>query len=186
MCILAPATGPDEVERVLAFLEQTDVSATEAAIPYERHPDVARSWLAGTEEGVADLNRLPLFASLSPEELSRIASGTSVVETAAGETIVEQWDTSKDFYVVLAGEVEVIVEDRVVRTLAAGEFFGELAALDWGSGYGYPRLASVACSSDVRLLRVPAELLNELVEANAGVAQAIRRAARERLATGAR
>ena len=186
MCILGPATRLDDVERVLAFLEHTNVAPTPTAIVYERHPDVGRSWLAGTAEGVADLNRLPLFASLSPDELSRLATGTNVIEAASGDPIVEQWDTSKDFYVVLAGEVDVIVEGRIVRTLAGGEFFGELAALDWGSGFGYPRLASVVASTEVRLLRVPAELLNALVETNSGVEQAIRQAARERLATGTR
>jgi len=57
----------------------------------------------------------------------------------------------------------------------------ELAALDWGSGFGYPRLATVSAASDVRLLRVPCEVLNELVRSNAELERAIGRAARERL-----
>jgi aromatic-L-amino-acid/L-tryptophan decarboxylase len=184
MCILSHTTRWEDVERVLAFLEQADVPAAPTAATYERHPDIGQSWLAGTDDGSADLNRLPLFGSLSPDELARLAAGTGVLESAAGEVIVEQWDTSKDFYVVLTGEVEVVVDDRVVRTLGAGDFFGELAALDWGSGFGYPRLASVVAATSVRLLRVPAGLLNELVETNPGVEQAIRRAARERLTSG--
>ena len=67
------------------------------------------------------------------------------------------------------------------RELGPGEFFGELAALDWGSGFGYPRLATVTAASDVRLLRVPCEVLNELVRSNEGVERAIDRVARERL-----
>jgi CRP-like cAMP-binding protein len=38
-----------------------------------------------------------------------------------------------------------------------------VAALDWGAGFGYPRTASVTATSNVRLLVVPAPLLNELV-----------------------
>ena len=64
---------------------------------------------------------------------------------------------------MLAGAVDVSVEGERVRELGPGEFFGELAALDWGSGFGYPRLATVVAASDVRLLRVPCEVLNELV-----------------------
>jgi hypothetical protein len=35
--------------------------------------------------------------------------------------------------------------------MRVGEFFGELAALDWGAGYGYTRLATVIATSAARL-----------------------------------
>ena len=97
-----------------------------------------------------------------------------------GETIVAQWEASKDFYVVLAGRRREHRPERI-RQLGPGEFFGELAALDWGSGFGYPRLATVVAASDVRLLRVPCDVLNELVRANFELERAIGRVARERL-----
>src|SRR5438034_477562 len=184
MCILGHATGWDDVEQVLSFLEQAEVEPAAAAEPYERHPDVGRSWLAGTDSGIADLSRLPIFQSLGPDELARVANAAEVETAEAGETIVAQWDRSKDFYVVLAGAVQILLEGRHVRGLGPGEFFGELAALDWGGGFGYPRLATVVASSSARLLRVPAELLNELVRTNGGVEQAIQHAARERLRAG--
>jgi hypothetical protein len=181
MCILGHATGPDDVDRVLSFLERMEVEAARAAEAYERHPDVGRSWLAGTESGAADIDRLPIFRSLEPDELELLTSASDLVEARGGDTIVEQWGTSKDFYVVLAGAVDVVVEGTRVRQLGAGEFFGELAALDWGSGFGYPRLATVVAASVVRLLRVPSEVLNDLVHMNHDVEQAIGHAARERL-----
>jgi glutamate/tyrosine decarboxylase-like PLP-dependent enzyme len=181
MCILGHATAWEHVDRVLAFLERTEVEAAATAEVYERHPDVARSWLAGAESGVADLDRLPVFHSLEPNELERLARAAELREVVGGETIVAQWDASKDFYVVLAGTVDVSVEGERIRGLGPGDFFGELAALDWGSGFGYPRLATVTAASDVRLLRVPCEVLNELVRSNPDVERAIGRAARERL-----
>jgi len=184
MCILGHATEWEHVERVIAFLERTEVEAAPTAEVYERHPDVARSWLAGAESGAADLERLPIFRSLQPAELERLAEAAELVEAARGDTIVAQWDASKDFYVVLAGTVDVSVEGERIRGLGPGEFFGELAALDWGSGFGYPRLATVTAASDVRLLRVPCELLNELVRSNDDVERAIDRVARERLRAG--
>ena len=92
-----------------------------------------------------------------------------------------QWEASKDFYVVLAGAVDVSIGQERIRKLGPGEFFGELAALDWGSGFGYPRLATVTAASDVRLLRVPCEVLNELVRSNFELERAIDRVARERM-----
>jgi aromatic-L-amino-acid/L-tryptophan decarboxylase len=185
MCVLGHATQWEDVDRVLDFLERAEVPATAAVTDYERHPDVGRSWLAGTETGEADLNRLPIFASLSPLQLEWLAAVSGVAEAAGGDTIVAQWDSSKDFYVLLAGSVDVIGQGRRrLRTLGPGDFFGELAALDWGSGFGYPRLATVVAVTDVRLLRVPAEALNRLVQQNADLERAISRAARERLTTG--
>jgi hypothetical protein len=181
VCILGHATRWQHVERVLEFLERTEVVAAESAQVYERHPDVARSWLAGAETGVADVERLPIFRSLRPGELERLVHASELREAAGGETIVAQWDASKDFYVVLAGAVDVSIGRERIRELGPGEFFGELAALDWGSGFGYPRLATVVAASDVRLLRVPCEVLNELVRANLELERAIGRAAHERL-----
>jgi aromatic-L-amino-acid decarboxylase len=181
MCILGHATEWEHVERVIAFLERTEVEAAPTAAAYERHPDVGRSWLAGADSGAADLERLPIFRSLRPDELGRLSQAAELREAAGGDTIVAQWDASKDFYVVLAGTVDVSVEGERIRELGPGEFFGELAALDWGSGFGYPRLATVTAASDVRLLRVPCEVLNQLVRSNADVERAIGRAARERM-----
>ena len=47
--------------------------------------------------------------------------------------------------------------------MSAGDFFGELAALDWGAGYGYTRLATVVATSPARLVVVPPDVFNRLV-----------------------
>ena len=70
-----------------------------------------------------------------------------------------------------------------MRELGPGEFFGELAALDWGADYGYPRLATVVAAGDLRMARLTAETLRELMGAVPEVDAAVRRAAAERLAT---
>jgi CRP-like cAMP-binding protein len=132
----------------------------------------------------ADLNRLPIFQSLRPDELAKVADAADVLTAEAGEKIVAQWDHSTDFYVVLAGTLDVLLEKRRVRGLGPGEFFGELAAIDWGGGFDYPRLATVVASSPVRLLRVPAGVVNDLVVSNAEVERALQHAAHERLRAG--
>jgi CRP-like cAMP-binding protein len=95
---------------------------------------------------------------------------------------VQRFESGRDFYVILAGRAEVHVGDRVVRTLEPGEFFGELAALDWGADYRYPRLATVVAASDLRLARLTAATLRELMRDLPAIDAAIRRAASERLA----
>jgi CRP-like cAMP-binding protein len=55
------------------------------------------------------------------------------------------------------------IGEELIRELEPGDFFGELAAMDWGAGYGYPRLATVVAQSAARLIVFPPERLREPV-----------------------
>jgi glutamate/tyrosine decarboxylase-like PLP-dependent enzyme len=70
-----------------------------------------------------------------------------------------------------------------VAELKAGSFFGELAALDWGAGYGYPRLATVTAATPMELLVLSPCHLEQLMAEAPGLAERIRGAKRARLAT---
>ena len=74
-----------------------------------------------------------------------------------------------------------LVDGAQVSRLGEGDFFGELAALDWGGGFGYPRMATVVASTSALLRVVPAERLRQLVADRPDVDAAIRAAVRERL-----
>jgi CRP-like cAMP-binding protein len=110
-----------------------------------------------------------------------VAALARVERRDPGETIVEQWDAALDFYVILAGDVEVLIDEAAVNRLSEGEFFGELAALDWGGGFGYPRIASVRALTDVTLLTFPAGALNELARQQPQLVAEIRRVGTQRL-----
>ena len=73
----------------------------------------------------------------------------------AGTRVIRQWDVTRDFFVVLEGEVAVARDEVEVDRLRAGGFFGELAALDWGRGYGYARNATVTTTEPTLLLTYP-------------------------------
>ena len=66
--------------------------------------------------------------------------------------------------------------------LGPGDFFGELAALEWGAGFGYPRLASVIATSPVAAVVLSGDTLNSLMREAPDLAKQVRRAVRERLA----
>ena len=94
---------------------------------------------------------------------------------------LERWSTGREFYVVLEGWVAVFLGDQHVRDLGKGEFFGELAALDWEAGFAYPRLASVVASSPARLLVMSGNTLNRLCRDHPAIGAEVRAAARERV-----
>ena len=52
--------------------------------------------------------------------------------------------------------------------LGPDEFFGEIAALDWGAGFGYPRIAQVVAVDPLEVLVYPGEKLRELFVDRAG------------------
>ena len=101
------------------------------------------------------LRALPLFAELEPPRRRAVGDAASVREAAAGETVVEQWSHGRDFYVVLEGSGRGVDRRRDARHLGAGDFFGEIAALDWGAGFTYPRLAPRCGRPPLRLLVFP-------------------------------
>jgi CRP-like cAMP-binding protein len=61
----------------------------------------------------------------------------------AGTVVLAQGDPGHDYYVIVDGEAEVVGDGRFIRTLAAGESFGEIALIR-----DVPRTATVrACSA---------------------------------------
>ena len=100
---------------------------------------------------------------------------------AAGEPVTTRWSAGRDFFVILEGRARVEVDEEEARELGPGDFFGELAALDWGAGFGYVRLATVTALEPMLLLVVPAERLNALIAESPAVAAEIEAAVRQRL-----
>jgi CRP-like cAMP-binding protein len=70
----------------------------------------------------------------------------------AGSTIVDEGAAGDLFYLVDAGEVEVVHDGRHVATLGPGDFFGEIALL-----HDVPRVATCLASTDVSLYTLERE-----------------------------
>jgi aromatic-L-amino-acid decarboxylase len=179
MCVLNHQSTEADVEHVLAFLESAEPEARKPE--RERHPAIVSSWPGLPEADVPSLRALPLFAGLEPDQAARVAGQASVRAAAAGEDVIEQWSLGSEFFVILEGTATVSVDGQPARELGPGDFFGELRALEWGSGYAYPRLASVRATSPLRLLVFPEGSLQELVERYPSVGAVIREAVAERL-----
>jgi len=173
LCILNHTTTREDVDAVLDFLEREEPASQAAPLP-ERHPDVSETRFP------SPLRAQQLFVELTAYEAEEVAALASQQEAQPGETVVERWEATRDFFVILDGTADVFVGDEHVRSLGPGDFFGELAALDWGAGYGYPRLATVVAGSRLRMLVFSEEAFGELLRFP-DVERRIRAAVRERL-----
>ena len=183
LCILNHSTTAAEVERALelAATLPVDVSPGAPVAARESYPPLEEGWLRRAQLDRDALRSLRLFGSLDDERADRVLRDAHEVLAVAGEPIVEQWQITRDLYVVLEGLVEVSVGGEPVRTLGPGEFFGEVAALDWGAGFGRTRTATVTAVEPTRLLALDWQLVAGLPRSARDL---LEQASRERLAAG--
>ncbi|WAC89332.1 MFS transporter [Mycobacterium sp. Aquia_213] len=117
---------------------------------------VARSLLrtdarvAATRQRVGALDDIALFAPLTNVLRERIATQIYSQDVGAGEVVTYQGEYGDSFYIVESGKLDVCVDGRHVRSLGAGDFFGELALLR-----DTPRTATVRATADCRLWVLP-------------------------------
>jgi CRP-like cAMP-binding protein len=94
--------------------------------------------------------------------------------------LIEQWSTGRDVLVVLDGVATVQHDRRLVARVGPGDVVGELAALDWGAGYGALRAARVQAETPVRYLVLAADAFAELMRTSPAVRDLVERSRRER------
>jgi CRP-like cAMP-binding protein len=75
------------------------------------------------------LQRVPMLQPLPLPAIEQLARGLETVTVPAGQAVVTQGELGDRYYVIVAGQADVIGDGRVVATLGPGEGFGEIALL---------------------------------------------------------
>lgn len=91
--------------------------------------------MATAESIVELLGRVPVFATLAPPDLDRVAEVAVLRQFGAQHVIFREGDRSDTCYVVASGHARAILEHADGRTIALahfgpGDIFGELAMFD--------------------------------------------------------
>ena len=120
---------------------------------------------------------LELFASMAPAQLAHVAGLLEERLIAEGDHVVDQGDEGYAFFVIEAGTAEVFVDEVLIRTLDAGDYFGEIATLRFGR-----RTANVVATSAMTLFAMSRFNLRLLAAANPKIAATLETAVHERLA----
>lgn len=110
-------------------------------------------------ERVAALSHVDFLADLPGDALRDLALGARRKPYAAGELVIEQGDTSDEFFVIRRGEVAVIVGDHEVCRLPEGGFFGEMSLMT-----GSPRSATIRAVTPCELVVVNKPSMQEVLE----------------------
>ena len=112
------------------------------------------------------LRSTSLFSGFTDEQLEVVPKVALPRKFRPGEMIVEEGTTgARSLWLILEGEVDVLVADQIHRTLGPGEHFGELALLTDAR-----RSADVRARSDVVALELSRRHLEGLIAANPQVA----------------
>mgnify|MGYP002713135035 CR=1 FL=1 len=100
-----------------------------------------------------DLSNVPLFSTLSPDDLGKLAKVFQPVRLDVGEILFKEGDPGDKFYLITAGQVDIgkmldADDEQIVATLSAGEVIGEMSVL-------HPdglRTASVRATTPVEMM----------------------------------
>jgi CRP-like cAMP-binding protein len=95
----------------------------------------------------ARLERVPLFAELTPDDRAALAAKMEERHAAPGEHLSNQGSSGYFFFVIEDGTAEVIRDGQVVAKLGPEDFFGEIAILATPR-----RTATVTASTPMTLL----------------------------------
>jgi CRP/FNR family cyclic AMP-dependent transcriptional regulator len=131
---------------------------------------------------VADtLRAIPLFEHLADDELARMAEVTRQRKYPKGSVILFEDDPGDALYVVVAGQVKVVLigedgREVILATLADGDFFGEMSLID-----DQPRSAHVIAMEASNLLVLRRDDFQRCLEETPRIAVGLLRALTKRL-----
>jgi len=116
-----------------------------------------------SETAQRSLASLPLFAGLDAQELRSLEQHARWRHFKPGERILESGSDSRDVFFMLQGSASAVNysfsgREVAFATFNAGEFFGELSALD-----AQPRSASVVATEECQLATLPGEVFLDLL-----------------------
>jgi CRP/FNR family cyclic AMP-dependent transcriptional regulator len=115
------------------------------------------------------LSKIPLFRSLEATKIRDLDTQCSWRRVPRNEWILDYQDDTNDVFFIVSGTVRVKLQsvsgrEVLLREINAGEFFGELAAID-----GQPRSSGIVAVTDVTIARMPATVFRATVHANPDV-----------------
>jgi thioredoxin reductase (NADPH) len=116
-----------------------------------------------------------MFPTLTSEQIARIGAHGRRRAVDRGEILVDRGERTSHFFVVIAGEVEILQGDgehtTVVVTHGAGKFTGELQTLS-----GRPSLARARVREAGEVIELDREGLRSIVQTDSELSEILMRA----------
>jgi signal transduction histidine kinase len=121
------------------------------------------------------------FPGISPGEVAELINNSKLVNYPAGTILCHENAIEDTFYLILEGEVEVTKvinnsETRLLKKLAAGDFFGEMALI-----HNAPRAATVKALTALIGLEINKKAFDQVLKNSSSVSLAMVREISRRL-----
>lgn len=108
------------------------------------------------------LRKLAFFRDFRDAELWEVLRGAIWENHPREQNLLAEGDVGRAFFVIVAGQVKVVKDGKLLNVLKDGDCFGEMAYL---SGYSARRSASIIAVSEVQLMKVQDVQLKQLSDA---------------------
>ncbi len=177
-----PFSPPMLRTRVRAWLART-IGTASSPVEVSLHPPAVQTTPAAAEESVgkpesfADLlASVPVFSSLTPDQIADVVDNASEHTYAPGHVIIRQDEPGGAAYIIISGRVRVLESvpespvEMFLGELGPGEIFGELGVLR-----ERPRSASVVTLERTRCIAIPADDFLRMLQASKEMSLALLR-----------
>jgi signal transduction histidine kinase len=113
------------------------------------------------------------FPGITPTEVDELISISTINNYPSGTILCRENNLEQTFYMILEGEADVSkivnnTESRLLKTLGAGDFFGEMALI-----HNAPRAASVVAKSPLMVLELNKDGFDRVLHRSSSVAMAM-------------
>lgn len=116
------------------------------------------------------LANVDLFSGLSGRQRKKLADAGREVDYREGHDVTEQDKGALAFHLILEGEAEVSQDGKKLRSLGAGDYFGEISMID-----GRWRSATVTATSPLRTFAIYHDIFDTLLSKDAEVGRQLLR-----------
>lgn len=120
------------------------------------------------------LSNIPIFSALSQSHLKLLAFSSRRIDFAPGEELIREGEPGKYAFVVLDGEVDIVLgtgkKEKIITQIGKHELLGELSLLTQSL-----TTATVRAAKPVTALRIEKEVFIQLMEGDGRVASQVAR-----------
>ncbi|OPA76262.1 cAMP-binding protein [Paenibacillus selenitireducens] len=127
--------------------------------------------------------KVPIFQSLSDEEIVKISRMTRHIQYNKGQMLLNEGEKSDKLFIVNSGQVKVSKftmdgKEQILYLLTSGEFFGELHLFNPDETHNF----SVYAIEDTEICLLTKEAIDQIMQNNPGISMKLLAALTKRLA----
>ncbi len=110
---------------------------------------------------LSSLLKVPILHNLSRAKLEFLADSIKIEKIKKGKKIIIQGEVGTEFFIIKSGKVDILSNNKYIRTLTPNEYFGERALF-----FKEPRSATAIANGDVEVFSLNFNNFQEVIDHN--------------------